>query len=184
MDGLLRITQILKPFSGYGHIDQAVLDKAADRGTRVHCACNAIIQHLSYPEEDDTKGYIESFKKWELENKHITLPKRFEDKELGITGECDGIWVDKDKKFILYDIKTSYKEGKTWPLQLGAYVYLAQKAGFQIDKAIVLHLDKNGKKPKVIEYDYVQGWDKFMKCLEIYKLFFINEKYFEAEDFL
>ena len=110
MAELLRVTQVLGPFAGYGHIEKPVLDWAAARGTMVHGYCNCIIKGL--PDIDDiviterhtddekkmitqAKGYVNSFRKWLPVEKHITLPDRFEDHELGITGECDGIWIDE-----------------------------------------------------------------------------------------
>lgn len=201
MDGLLRVTEILKPFAGYGHIPQDILDNAAARGTMVHQYCNAIVQGFPdietvildetdpfYEDKkkrlDQAKLYVNSFRKWEPEKKTIFFPSRFNDTDLGITGECDGLWKDKEMGWILFDLKTSCKEGKTWPLQIAAYRYLAEKAGYKIDNQIAIHLFKNEKKPGIYEYEYERNLDLFFACLKAYKAFFRGDKYFEAEDFL
>lgn len=172
-----KVTTILSPFSGLSLIDKNILEHAANRGTFVHKICNSII--LGFPYEinleeandyekrlyEEASPYVESFKKWYQDDFDILMPERINCDDLGITGEFDGI-----KGTTLYDIKTSCNVSKTWPLQLSAYAYLARKKGIKVEKIQIIHLKKNGKEPKVIDYE--ENFPLFIHCYEVYKEFF------------
>lgn len=134
-------------------IPPGILSHAADRGTKVHKICEAIVSGLGeYGVEEETQGYVESFKKWWAEGHEVLLiEKRFWCNELKITGQVDLILKTAEGLAIL-DIKTSSKPSKTWKAQGCAYAYLAQKAGYPIKKILFLHLNKDGKSPKIYEY--------------------------------
>jgi len=60
-----RVTNILYPFSGLEKIDSEIVAHAAARGTKVHKICEGIIEGIGEIDVDDeTRGYVESFKKW------------------------------------------------------------------------------------------------------------------------
>jgi len=60
-----RVTTILYPFSGLQNVDPDILANAANRGTKVHKICEGIINGLGeIGIEDETWGYVESFKQW------------------------------------------------------------------------------------------------------------------------
>lgn len=149
-----RVTEILYPFSGMDKIPPEVLAKAANRGTRVHTVCEAIMQGLGeIGVDDEIRPYVESFKQWwndEIKIKAIEL--RFYDKELMITGQVDMIAEMPDGLAII-DIKTSYKPSKTWQVQGSAYAYLARKSGYDVKRLYFLHLDRHGGAPNLIEYE-------------------------------
>ena len=65
IENYIRVTNVLYPFSGLDKIDSEIVAHAAQRGTKVHKICEGIIQGLGeLGVEEETKGYVESFKKW------------------------------------------------------------------------------------------------------------------------
>jgi len=176
MEKYTRVTDILFPFSGIRNIDPNILKRAAERGTKVHNICDAIISNPYMgmpPLEDEMKGYIDSFLAWKGEKEFIEKPSRFYSEDHLITGECDAVYKSSDG-LVLVDFKTSASEGNTWFLQGSAYSYLANKQGYEIKKIEFVKLDKKGKVAKVFEYK--EDFTLFLKCLEIYRKFFKNVK--------
>lgn len=152
-DKYTRVTNVLYPFSGMDKIPAEILSRAADRGTKVHQICEAIVNGLGELGVDEiTKPYVESFKQWWSKGHEVVkVEERFWDDTLQLTGQVDLIIKTKDGLAIV-DLKTSYRPSKTWPAQGSAYAYLAKKAGYDIKKIYFLHLKKDGKEAKVIEY--------------------------------
>lgn len=165
-----RVTQILYPFSGLEKLDQDVVARAAERGTKVHQICEAIMGDLGeIGVDEETRPYVESFKKWwEIGWSVVAMEKRFWDDELRLTGQLDLI-IHTDQGLAIVDIKTSYKPSKTWKLQGSAYAYLARKAGYDVKRLYFLHLDRKGRMPKLIEYEIDEGF--FLRVLEVYQYF-------------
>lgn len=145
--------------------------RAADRGTRVHQACEAIAKGLGeFHMDPEVMGYVESFKKWWGEGKKaVEIEKRFFCNDHMITGQCDFI-IETDEGLAIVDLKTSRAESKTWRLQGSAYSYLAKKDGYDIKRILFIHLDPDGGEPKIKEYD--EDWDFFLACLRAYNYFF------------
>ncbi len=152
-DGFTRVTHILYPFSGLDKIDANIVAHAAERGTKVHKICEGIIEGLGeLGVEEETKGYVESFKQWwTLGHDIIAMEKRFWCQQMKITGQVDLI-INTPNGAAIVDLKTSSKPSKTWAAQGAAYAYLAKKAGYDIKKIYFLHLNKQGKAPKIYEY--------------------------------
>lgn len=167
----LRVTEVLYPFSGLAMVDPTVLSNAADRGTRVHKICEGIVAGLGENGVDDeTWGYVESFKKWWGEGKDVVaMEKRFWDDELCITGQVDFI-LRTESGLAIVDLKTSSAPSKTWIAQGCAYAYLAKNAGYEISDIQFVHLNKHGKEPKVHSYEYDE--DFFFAILTTYLHFF------------
>ena len=173
-ENYLRVTNVLYPFSGLHLLDPDVLAFAAERGTKVHKTCEGIIQGLGeIGVEDETWGYVESFKKWwALGHEVLMVEQRFWDDELEITGQVDLIL--KSPELLLVDLKTSSRPSPTWKAQGSAYAYLAKKAGYDIQKIQFLHLNKHGKEPKIYEYPIDDSF--FLAVFRTYKHFFHKEK--------
>lgn len=148
-----RVTKVLYPFSGLEKIDPEIVAHAAERGTKVHKICEGIIQGLGeLGVDDETRGYVESFKKWwDLGHKVILMEQRFWDDELELTGQVDLI-INTPEGLAIVDLKTSSRPSSTWAAQGAAYAYLAKKAGHDIQKIQFLHLNKAGREPKIYEY--------------------------------
>ncbi len=148
------MTSTLYPFSGLEKIDADVVARAAERGTKVHKICEGIIAGLGeHGVDEETWGYVESFKKWWGDGHEvIAMEKRFWCDELEITGQVDLIIRTSDDRIIIVDLKTSSRPSKTWPAQMSAYAYLANKENYNVTETYCLHLNKHGKHPKLIGY--------------------------------
>lgn len=182
LEGYTRVSDILSPFSGYGSIPEHILKQAADRGTSVHQIAEAYVKGVMPLEEDALKGYIHSFLEWKGDKK-IIMPERFYDKNLMITGKIDGLYEDTDNgDIVLFDLKTSAKEGKMWALQGAAYSYLAQVNKISIDRIEFVRLPKDGSPAEI--YDYSLTSDNkvdFHKMVEFYHKFFAKNRTVEWE---
>lgn len=167
----VRVTNILEPFSGLDHVDKEVLLYAAARGTKVHKTCEAIISGLGdFGIDEETMGYVESFKKWWGDGYKVhSLEERFFDEDLRVTGKCDLI-IKTDKGLKLIDLKTSYKRSKTWNVQGNAYAYLAKKNGIEIQSIEFIHLIKDGSYPKIINIEI--DFDLFLSVFKTWKYFY------------
>lgn len=170
-ENYLRVTTILYPFSGLDKIDVDIVANAAARGTKVHDICESIAKGFGeFGVEDETWGYVQSFKKWFETNPEILLiEKRFWDDELKITGQVDFI-CRIDGKSVVVDLKTSSKESKTWAVQGSAYAYLAEKNNHDISKIHFIHLNKHGLLPRICEYDVDHSL--FLDTFRVYNHFY------------
>lgn len=173
-ENYIRVTNVLYPFSGLDKLDVDIVAHAAERGTKVHKICEGIIQSFGeYGVDEETQGYVESFKKWWGEGKALVkMEERFWDDEKELTGKVDLIIQTPDGLAIV-DIKTSSKPSKTWPAQGSAYAYLAKKAQYDIKKVFFLHLNKYGKEPKIYEYPVDDSF--FLNIFRVFLHFFHTE---------
>jgi hypothetical protein len=173
-ENYIRVTNVLYPFSGLQSIDADILEHAAERGTKVHKICEGIMAGLGeIGVEDETWGYVESFKKWWEKGVDLVLmEERFWDDDLELTGQVDMI-IKTEEGLAIVDIKTSSKPSKTWEAQGSAYAYLAKKSGYDIKKIFFLHLNKHGKEPKLYEYPVDDSF--FLAVYRVYKHFYHKE---------
>lgn len=166
-----RISTILQPFTGLDKIPQDIVEKAADRGHKVHKICESIV--LGFGDlgvDEQTKPYVDSFKQWlEMGHDIYQIEQRFFDDDLKITGQVDLLLKCKENVLII-DLKTSYKPSKTWPIQGAAYAYLARKNGLPVNQIQFLHLSKAGKFPKI--YEYPLNDKLFLSVVETYNHFY------------
>lgn len=167
--GYRRVTEILYPYSGLENIDRNIVENAANRGSRVHHTCEAIVRGLPAFTDDETAPYVECFRQWYNDQKIVTIEERFFCDVLKITGKCDMI-IDEGNGLTILDLKTSYRPSKTWPLQGAAYAYMAKAKGYDIKNIHFLHLRKN-KLPRIYEYTYEDNIVLFRKALDIYNYF-------------
>lgn len=174
-ENYLRVTHVLYPFSSLDKINEEVLAYAAERGTKVHKTCESIVNGIGeIGVEDDTWGYVESFKKWWEKGHDVAyVEKRFWDDDLELTGQVDLI-INTPKGAAIVDLKTSSKPSKTWRAQGCAYAYLAKKNLLDIHKILFLHLNKHGKEPKI--YEYKIDDDFFLNIFNVWKYFYGKEK--------
>lgn len=184
-EGYDRVTHILNPFTSYSKIDPAVLENAARRGKSVHTAIQDTLMDIPRDETFENKGYLYSFEKfWTDHNAPIAaLEKRINDGEIFVSGQCDLI-IEKpsysdEGDHVLIDWKTSVAPQKTYGMQAAAYTYLAEKEGFKIYQCWFVSLDKKGKEPTIRIYqknELREYWRLFLNCLEIYRMFFKDQK--------
>ncbi len=169
-----RVTDVLYPFSGLRSVPKEILRAAADRGSRVHEYIDAKLAFLGIPHLDpELAGYMQSFATWQQPSmQFMDKPERFYDDALMLTGECDSIYRD-EHGITLVDFKTPMKEGKTWRLQGSAYSYMARRRGIHVDRIEFVKLSKLGAPAQ--SYFYEEDFDTFLKCLDVYRLFFKDE---------
>jgi hypothetical protein len=176
-----RVTEILFPLSGLKSIPAEILKKAADRGTKVHDICDAIMMDIGILDlEDEVAGYIKSFEQW-IPKQFLEKPDRFFCDTYKITGECDGLYAEGED-LILFDIKTPVKPSSTWNIQLSAYAYLARLSGYPITMIEVIRLNKDGKAPEVIRYK--EDFDLFLSCLKVYRYFYDGKEQENYMDYI
>lgn len=177
-EGFLRVTTPLSAFTDFSSIPPHVLQHAADRGTKVHKLCELTLLDEYFPQpEEELKGYLNSFNEWKdtLETIH-RLETRYYSDMLKITGAIDIIGTVKgDKSPSIIDIKTAASESKTWCLQLAAYQHLFNSnidTQVKAERRFALHLKKNGKRAKIIEYtDHDRDLDLYLSALKIWRYF-------------
>ncbi len=130
----------------YGDVAQWRLDQAAERGTKVHKACEVLDKFGSVDVQDDILPYIQAYLKFRRE--HDAQWEKIEfasyhpkDRYAGTIdryGLLDGVPT-------ILDIKTSYVVHK--PLcagQLNLYRRMMQANGFLVEKLYILQLKKDG----------------------------------------
>ena len=176
-EGYIRVTDVLKPFTNLSHIDPAVLQNAADRGTRVHKYCELYAQNMLIEIPDlDCIGYVNSFKKWFDKNvdQVISLEKRLNHPEYKISGKYDLlIKLKGSDDIILIDIKTPQSPALSWSLQTAAYQLLIEEVlGTFVDWRFCLILDKKGGQAREVKYlaDYLDI-DLYLSALRLYNHF-------------
>jgi hypothetical protein len=168
-----RVSEILAPFSDFGHIDPKVLAKKAALGTHVHQAIHDYIT-LEFPVLNEKEmGYFESFKRWvdAVKPYFVETERRLYDEDKRITGCIDAlITLPGSKDLILVDYKTSVQESPiVWPMQAHLYSHLISYQDNPYwesrltGRFLFVKLDKGGKNPTVYEY----AWERntHIKCM-------------------
>lgn len=177
LPGYTRITDVLKPFARYQGIDQQTLDRAADRGTRVHAFCDAFAHNPFLTDVDpDCKPYFEAFCRWfeSMVDKVIFTERRIYDLELKITGKPDLVCILKgDTLPTLVDYKTCVSIQPTFSAQTAAYRKLAKEyGGVDCHRRICLMLPSKPGNAKVVEYsNHFIDEMIFMNCLKLHRHF-------------
>ena len=137
----------------YGDVSQFNLDRASDRGTRVHKACEALDVYEKVEVTDDIAPYVQSYLKFRQEHKikwHMVEQSMAHQKEryagtIDRYGEVDGIKA-------LVDFKTSFIVHKRLALaQLNLYRWMVEDEGHAVEKQYILHLTKDGYRLVEIE---------------------------------
>jgi hypothetical protein len=137
MDSVSEVLRFLSR-EEYGDIDQYRLDNAAERGTAVHTACEALYKYGRVECDPDIEPYVMAFLQFLKDHKceFSDIEKPLADTELGIAGTPDlcGI-VDGEESIV--DMKAQGAIKKTLvKAQLNAYKHLRECNG----KPSVTHL--------------------------------------------
>ena len=175
--GYARVTEILKPYTSFEGINPAVLEKAADRGTRVHGYCELYTQNLLIEKVDnDCRPYVNSFIQWydAMVEDVWHQEYRLSCQKYRFTGKLDMIATIKgDDHEALIDIKTPQQASCSWKLQTAAYRYLVRvNDGIDLKRRLCLMLDRKGGLPKVVEYtDHENDERLFLSAAELFHFF-------------
>jgi hypothetical protein len=168
-----RVSQILSPYSGYSKVPKNILENACTRGTAVHQACSDYLFGKPITLNPEWKPYLLSFLDWadNFEEIHSTETS-LQDHEWKYRGTYDYVAkVNGFPGYTLLDIKTAYAAKDIWGAQLAAYRRMLNLTGVEISQVCVLHLDRNGRRPKLISYDADQYIKDFEAMCKLYHKF-------------
>jgi hypothetical protein len=177
-----RVTEILRPFSGYDHVPKDVLDRAAARGTQVHAICAGIAKGAWIPDsmiQEHLMGYITSFKLWfsAQVKSCIIIEQRYKDDDLQYSGQMDMVVVCNDDCMYLIDLKTSSRPQKTYPIQMAAYERLLRCHSIKVSGAMIVYLNKDGEFPDIHKLDdMTEELEVFYSALKCWRYFNKEEK--------
>ncbi len=150
------VTQVLSVYADFSGIRPDVLERAAERGTKVHEICSSIAQGL-FPGliPVDLAGYVESFRKWfVLVQEVLLVEERLSCSVYQFTGKPDlAVKLRGDEVPRVIDLKTPLAKGKLWGAQIAGYEHLFKvKTGLDCQHSGTLRLKPDGGFPLFDEY--------------------------------
>ena len=153
----------------YTEVDQATLDRAADRGTRAHKATEVLDKYGEVDCDDDIIPYVTAYINFRAE--HGCEWDKIEwsgyDPERKVAGTIDRCGII-DGKVTILDVKTTYTVHKqAVTAQLTLYKMICESCGINVDKLAVLQLKKDGDY-KLIYID--ERRDVAEACLTLHRL--------------
>lgn len=164
----------------YGDTSAQAMEIAADRGTRVHAATEALDRNGSADVDPDIEPYVRAYAKflrdnkinWRLIETHVVSMNR------DYAGTIDRLgWLNEEK--VLLDIKTTKtitaRHKKLYAAQLTAYRdcctdsgYILNGESFPIEKLVILQLKNNeGYELHIVEPEE----EVWQGCLALHKTF-------------
>lgn len=177
-----RVTEILRPFTGFDYVPKDILERAAARGTSVHALCAGIAKGNWIPDGmigEELIGYVKSFRKWQeaqVESFEI-IEKRYTDWEDRYSGQLDFVVKCKDDKLYLVDLKTSAKPQKSYKIQMAAYEGLLRQNGVKVEGAMLVYLKKDGEFPDI---EFMESFEEefhvFLSAVKCYEYFKIRKQ--------
>ena len=133
----------------YGEIDPIALERAAEKGTKIHEATEVLDRNGEVEVDTELGGYIEAYMKFRKDHKinWLMLEGMMEFNEL-YAGTLDRLGK-VDGKLCILDIKTNKTIGKQhkalYQAQLNLYRLACEQQGVHPDTLYILHLKQNGK---------------------------------------
>lgn len=145
------VTEICEPisFKKLDAIQKQVIQRSADRGSKIHEIINEYILTDSYDIDsipNEFIPYFSAFIEWWRTYKPIPLfsEKILGNADYGVCGTADFI-CKIDGETILIDFKTTSSLDKKYlSAQLAGYSNLCRLQGIKIDRRYALHLKKDG----------------------------------------
>jgi len=174
---LVSVTTVLKPWSIFDKIEPTVLEAASVRGQEVHSLLGQyLLDAWSTEIPPGVMGYYDSGRRWidRYVAEALAVEEEFTDELHGYKGHPDLVCTLKGGEGkCLIDLKTGAVPQLSWPLQIGGYRGLVEKAGHLIVRAGCLRLRKDGKLPLMDEYTKTMATDqaKFYMALTVWKHF-------------
>jgi len=163
LPSVTQITNILSNME-YSEVSPEILEKAGERGTKVHKAIEDLTNWNDYELEEKYEDYMLSYKKAKaLENiTPLEAEVRLTNNEF--CGTIDSISKIDNTKIIIDYKTTNIIHMKLLEAQFGGYKILCDYNNIKIDKWYGLFLSKNG-------YKFIEvkpNIEIFKKCKEIY----------------
>lgn len=176
--GLCSVTQCFSPYIDWSHISPSVLEKAADRGNRVHRALADEANGEFVIVDDDIKGYVEAGRKFlAMAAEILMVEQRLISDLYKFTGQVDLVCQMRGETDIsLVDFKTSSVVSKSWGLQLSAYKNLVDANNYQynIKRLMSVRLKKDGNYA-IHEYtNPAYLFSVFLNALSTFRFFYDN----------
>lgn len=176
---MIRVTEVIAPWTDFSKVPPDVLQNAATRGTAVHEICARIAAGefvMGIP--DDLFGYVDSFRQWfdSQVARVILAEERLFDHQWGFSGQIDLVVEAKSDGLVwLVDIKTPVTAYPQWKMQIAAYRNLLMKEkGILPKRTGSLQLDPDGKVPRMKWYeDSATDLNAFLSALNVYR--YINQ---------
>ena len=151
----------------YGDVVQFRLDHAADRGQKVHRACEQLDRFNSVEVTTDIEPYVRAYIQFrkDMKPQWSKIEHAMHSPALGFAGTIDRYGNMTEKRVIL-DIKSSYKVEKPMvTAQLNGYDILCEENELPVDELWILHLKPDGT------YKLIQipiDATTFMACLTLH----------------
>ena len=128
----------------YKEVPQHILERAAERGTRVHHECQFVDITGFEPESQEAMNYL--FIRTGAGYNALANEYTVSDEEY-FASNIDCVW-EKDGKIALADIKTTYSPDKAyleWQLSIYAYLFEMQNPNLKVDRlfGVWLYNDKS-----------------------------------------
>ena len=146
----------------YKGISQAVLNKAAERGTRIHNLIQMwVMGILSNEDIAELQCFLDAFTAATL----ITHASEYlvSDNE-SVASSIDLVCLDAEGNFVLCDIKTTsvlHTEYLQWQLSIYAYLFEHQNPGLQVASLEAIHIRDN--KCEIVDVERLQ--DEYVEAL-------------------
>lgn len=173
------VSSIMEPLNAekYKGISDIALSNAADKGTIVH---NSIENWIKFGIDDtptEYRGYFEGFLEfWKKNNPQVIGSEiRTYHKLLAYGGTID-LLAYIEEALTLIDFKTTYVvSDMTCGVQLEGYAQALASHGIKVDRKMILHLAKDGKR-KEIDYPVndTNRWRVFGSLKTVYD--YIHQK--------
>ena len=133
----------------YGDVDPIAMERAAEKGTKIHEATEILDNHGEVEMESELGGYVEAYVKFRRDHEVVwTMIEGTTHLQDLYAGTIDRLgWIDG--KCCLLDIKTSKSIGKQhkalYQAQLNLYRLACEDHEIYPDTLYILHLKQNGK---------------------------------------
>lgn len=168
-DTVPSVSEVLRFMSReiYDTVNQYTLDNAADRGSRVHKACENLDRYGSCEVSSDIEPYIRAYMKFRKECKPVwsRIEQAFYHPDLGYAGTLDRYGLIDGRHFIV-DFKTNAQiKVPLVTAQLNGYDLMAECDGLPVEGLAVLQLRKD-ETYRFREID--QNPEAFLACLTLH----------------
>lgn len=172
LDGkeLVSVTTVLGLLENFDRVPAAVLERARQRGARVHAAINAYNRGAFSTSGDvELESYVDAWARF-LSDASATVVASEQPvyhRQLGYAGTPDCVlsWRG-DRRLLIPDIKTSYEVPMTVGAQTAAYA-VAYDSRRSVERACV-HLKPDGSYSLHMRDDQAD-WSLFLSTLNVYR---------------